>query len=45
MSEYVREVNEKNFQKVILQSEVPVLVDFGRSGVGRAGRLRQSSRR
>ncbi len=28
MSEYAREVNEKNFQKVVLQSEVPVLVDF-----------------
>jgi len=28
MSEDVREVNEKNFQKVVLQSEVPVLVDF-----------------
>ena len=28
MSEHVNKVNEKNFQKVVLQSEVPVLVDF-----------------
>ena len=25
---HVNKVNEKNFQKVVLQSEVPVLVDF-----------------
>ena len=28
MSEHVKKVNEENFQKVVLQSEVPVLVDF-----------------
>jgi thioredoxin 1 len=28
MSEHVQKVNEENFQKVVLQSEVPVLVDF-----------------
>jgi thioredoxin 1 len=28
MSEHVQKVNEDNFQEVVLQSEVPVLVDF-----------------
>jgi thioredoxin 1 len=28
MSEYVNEVNEGNFEQVVLQSEKPVLVDF-----------------
>jgi thioredoxin 1 len=28
MSEHVKKVNEENFQEVVLQSEVPVLVDF-----------------
>ena len=32
MSEYVKEVNESNFEQVVLQSEKPVLVDFWRNG-------------
>ena len=28
MSERVKEVNDGNFEQVVLQSEVPVLVDF-----------------
>ena len=28
MSEHVKKVDEENFQKVVLESEVPVLVDF-----------------
>jgi thioredoxin 1 len=28
MSEYVKELNESNFEQVVLQSEKPVLVDF-----------------
>jgi thioredoxin len=28
MSEYVREVNESDFDRVVLQSNMPVLVDF-----------------
>ncbi|HXQ38689.1 MAG TPA: thioredoxin, partial [Anaerolineales bacterium] len=28
MSEYVREVNERDFDKVVLKSKRPVLVDF-----------------
>jgi len=28
MSEYVREVNESDFDRVVLQSKTPVLVDF-----------------
>ncbi len=28
MSEYVREVNESDFDQVVLQSKTPVLVDF-----------------
>jgi thioredoxin 1 len=28
VSEHIKEVNEENFQQVVLQSEVPVLVDF-----------------
>jgi thioredoxin 1 len=28
MGEHVKEVNDQNFEKVVLQSEVPVLVDF-----------------
>jgi len=28
MSEYVKEVNESNFEQLVLQSEKPVLVDF-----------------
>ena len=28
MGEQVKEVNDENFERVVLQSEVPVLVDF-----------------
>jgi thioredoxin 1 len=28
MGQYVKEINDENFEKVVLQSEVPVLVDF-----------------
>jgi thioredoxin 1 len=28
MSEYVREVNERDFDQVVLKSKTPVLVDF-----------------
>jgi thioredoxin 1 len=28
MSEYIKEVNENNFEQVVLQSKQPVLVDF-----------------
>jgi thioredoxin 1 len=28
MSEYVNEVNDENFEKVVLRADVPVLVDF-----------------
>ena len=28
MSEYVREVNERDFDQVVLKSKAPVLVDF-----------------
>ena len=42
MSEYVREVNESDFDRVVLQSKMPVLVDFWGSGAGHAVRLRQS---
>jgi thioredoxin 1 len=28
MGQYVNEINDENFEKVVLQSEVPVLVDF-----------------
>jgi thioredoxin 1 len=28
MSEHVKEVNDEDFEKIVLQAEVPVLVDF-----------------
>jgi thioredoxin 1 len=28
MGQHVKEINDENFEKVVLQSEVPVLVDF-----------------
>jgi hypothetical protein len=29
MTEYVREVNESDFDRIVLQSKLPVLVDLG----------------
>ena len=39
MSENVKEVSEGSFEQIVLQSEKPVLVDFGRNGADRAASL------
>ena len=42
MSDHVREVNERDFDQVVLKSRTPVLVDFWAEWSNRAARLPQS---
>ena len=41
MSDVVFEFTDQNFEKDVLQSDVPVLIDFGQLGVVRARLLRR----
>ena len=42
MSEYVREVNERDFDQVVLKSKTPVLVKYAEVAQGRSRLCKQS---